>query len=391
MESPETRRVPEQAFTDDPFVDVQYNGTSYHLSQGVSAGLATLQPLQPVRRTRRSRNQASTSTNSFMGLSLEALQQQAAGISGNAPAVSRGRHIGENSRGRGRGIVAQDLSVHEIQQQLAQNTAIAVPRGRPAFDPLIHHRSRSPSPLQRYGDPNVQQLIQIDDEQDRRPGSPGGFELDQNVEQDNNPLAQPPQQGLPPAMLPVENENDDQYAVFNLGPMNIECSKCHALHFLCERKSDSSETNPKFGTCCLNGKITLPMLAQPPPELAALYFGRDPDSPHFLSKIRYYNSAFAMASLGVKIDRSVTGTGGPQVFKIQGGLYHNHGQLLPNEDGSVKYAQIYFFDFSEQQLDIREANNRTTQLKRHVLSKIQVCFLLRFNRSSTRLGCSLLP
>ena len=158
--------------------------------------------------------------------------------------------------------------------------------------------------------------------------------------------------------------------------MNVQCSKCHALHFMCEKLSKSSRINPKFGTCCLDGKVILPFLTAPPQELSDLYFGQDPDSSHFLNKIRYYNNAFAMASLGVKIDHSVTGAGGPQVFKIQGGLYHNHGQLLPNEDGSVKYAQIYFFDSSEQQLNARQANNMTSQLKHNVLDTIQVYMIL---------------
>jgi hypothetical protein len=64
------------------------------------------------------------------------------------------------------------------------------------------------------------------------------------------------------------------------------------------------------------------------------------------------------------------------VYKIQGGLYHNHGQLLPDDDGTVRYAQIYFFDSSEQQLDIRQQNNMTAHLKRNVLTTIQVFLFL---------------
>jgi hypothetical protein len=241
-------------------------------------------------------------------------------------------------------------------------------------NPPAYPRSRSSSPLQHLRNQVAAPLI--DDETALRPDTPdhqGGFEPEPDPELPENPLTIPLiQSNLSLAMQPIEDENLPHYAAIDLGKMDIQCSKCQAYHFLCERRAKSSKTNPKFGTCCLDGKVLFPMLQQPPRELNNLYFGIDPDSSHFLKKIRYYNNAFAMASLGVKIDHSVTGAGGPQVFKIQGGLYHNYGQLLPNEDGSAKYAQIYFFDSADKQLDIRQSNNFHTGLHHNVLHKIQV-------------------
>ena len=44
----------------------------------------------------------------------------------------------------------------------------------------------------------------------------------------------------------------------SLGPMDVQCPHCHALHFKCEKLTNSSVVNPKFGICCLQGQIQLP-------------------------------------------------------------------------------------------------------------------------------------
>ncbi|KAJ3924389.1 MAG: hypothetical protein NXY57DRAFT_878344, partial [Lentinula lateritia] len=85
-----------------------------------------------------------------------------------------------------------------------------------------------------------------------------------------------------------------------LGQMNVECPNCHALHWAAERLTKSSATKPIFGTCCKSGKLSLPMLQNPPQELQNLFDGTDFESKHFLDNIRSYNSAFAFVSLGLK-------------------------------------------------------------------------------------------
>jgi len=50
----------------------------------------------------------------------------------------------------------------------------------------------------------------------------------------------------------------------NLGPMNVECNHCHALHFDFEKLSTSTRANKRFGGCCLQGQIRLPPFREPP-------------------------------------------------------------------------------------------------------------------------------
>src|SRR5258707_1203313 len=120
------------------------------------------------------------------------------------------------------------------------------------------------------------------------------------------------------------------------------CNLCGALHWLAECLTSSSQVNPKFGRCCLHGKVVLPHLTRPPQTLELLLgscqdFLNNPiqlsqvqceRSKHFHQYIRSYNAAFAFVSLGYKPDEHVSGQGGPPVFKIRGTLSHCHGTLL---------------------------------------------------------------
>ena len=139
--------------------------------------------------------------------------------------------------------------------------------------------------------------------------------------------------------------------------MNVECPHCHALHFDCEKTSKSRRNRPIFGSCCLGGKVTLPFLKRPPGQLGHLFSGDHMHSDDFLNNARAFNNAFAFTSMGAKIDKSLNVGGAPPVFKIHGALYHQHSQILPHDNRSVKYAQIYFYQDPQQQLDQRMANN----------------------------------
>ena len=130
----------------------------------------------------------------------------------------------------------------------------------------------------------------------------------------------------------------------SLGSMTIECSNCHALHFLSEKLSLSGP--PKFGVCCLQGQVSLPPLPPFPTELRQLY--TDPrDQLEFKSNIRRYNSAFALTSLGVSVDHHTIQGPGPSSFKIHGELHHLMGSLLPGEGRQPAYAQLYIYDPQE--------------------------------------------
>jgi len=66
--------------------------------------------------------------------------------------------------------------------------------------------------------------------------------------------------------------------------------------------------------------------------------------------------AFAMTSVGVKIDNSVTRQSSSYCLKIQGELYYLTGAFLSHSDQTLMYVQIYILDTAEQ-LNIRRANN----------------------------------
>jgi len=112
----------------------------------------------------------------------------------------------------------------------------------------------------------------------------------------------------------------------------IICPHCYALHFDCEKLTSSRVNYPKFGMCCQQGQIQLPPL-QPFTGILHNYLTEDDYSlREFCNNIQQYNVVFAMTSVGVKIDNSVTRQSGPYCFKIQGELHHLTGALLSHSD-----------------------------------------------------------
>ena len=142
---------------------------------------------------------------------------------------------------------------------------------------------------------------------------------------------------------------------FSLGSMNVRCPDCGALHFESEKLTSSTCHVKKFGLCCLQGKVNLPDLHDPPEQMLRLL--RHVSNAPFREKIRQYNSAFAFTSVGVKLDESITRSSGPYAFKIHGGLYHRTGNLVPEEGQNASYAQLYILDPGEA-LNQRVENNR---------------------------------
>ena len=91
---------------------------------------------------------------------------------------------------------------------------------------------------------------------------------------------------------------------FSLGNMDVICPECGARHFDSEKLTSSTRCVKKFGICCLQGKVKLPNLSDPPDEMFHLL--RHVRNASFREKIRQYNAAFAFTSVGVKFDESVT-------------------------------------------------------------------------------------
>ena len=77
----------------------------------------------------------------------------------------------------------------------------------------------------------------------------------------------------------------------DLGRMTVLCDHCGAKHYLQERLPTSSRCNPRFGNCCLQGKVHLPPVEAPPAVLLNLYTSTDRAGKQFREKIRQYNCA----------------------------------------------------------------------------------------------------
>ena len=56
----------------------------------------------------------------------------------------------------------------------------------------------------------------------------------------------------------------------SLGPCNIICSSCEALHWIHERSYRSTIHNPLFFSCCQRGQIVLPSFPDAPEPLKSL-------------------------------------------------------------------------------------------------------------------------
>ncbi|KAG2211413.1 hypothetical protein INT45_006306, partial [Circinella minor] len=87
--------------------------------------------------------------------------------------------------------------------------------------------------------------------------------------------------------------------------MNSPCPSCGAQMWINERLTASSLTNPRFGLCCLSGKINLPIPRSPPQELLDLITNHNPTnalSVQFHTIIRAYNSLFASAPVCANYD-----------------------------------------------------------------------------------------
>jgi hypothetical protein len=177
------------------------------------------------------------------------------------------------------------------------------------------------------------------------------------------PLAAPARP-LPPACAPYQ----EPLQRHSLGPMDVECQHCHALHFDCEKLTKSTRAVSKFGSCCLEGQIRLPPFPQAPAALRDLLCGRSPLAKEFKANIQQYNATFGFTSLGVNVDHTVTHATGPYSFCIQGDLHHLSGALMPPPGQHAVFAQLYIHD-PLAQLRLREGSN--TNLNSVIMTQLQ--------------------
>ena len=135
----------------------------------------------------------------------------------------------------------------------------------------------------------------------------------------------------------------------------------------CQAKKFKSEPP---GLCCNNGKLKLNQLDPLPQELLKYTTGDTPQSRHFLSNIRKYNSCFQMTSFGAT--SVINQPGFQSTFTVQGQIYHRAGSLLPLPNQQPKFLQLYFIGNDQVETDQRCANNSGT--RREIVSDLQQMF-----------------
>lgn len=144
-----------------------------------------------------------------------------------------------------------------------------------------------------------------------------------------------------------------------IGAMDKVCRYCHALKY----------KNETPGMCCSSGKTVLPPLQVPPEPLLSLVSDTHPDSAHFLSNIRKYNSCFQMTSFGAtKIHRENF----MPTFRVQGQIYHQIGSLLPAPNDEYKYLQIYFMGDSDDDNQVQQRQNFNAGTNQRIVANLQV-------------------
>lgn len=146
----------------------------------------------------------------------------------------------------------------------------------------------------------------------------------------------------------------------DISKMEYICFNCSSLMWKHELHNGSLGINATFSTYCMQGKIVLPPLHEPPDILKKFLTDDSPQAKHFRKNIRGFNSSLAFASLGVKED--LLQSHSPYTFRISGSVYHRIGHLFPSEGKSPKFAQIYIYD-TENELHNRIQWNKALDLE----------------------------
>jgi hypothetical protein len=119
---------------------------------------------------------------------------------------------------------------------------------------------------------------------------------------------------------------------------------CGALVWYGERTENFQKALlPKVSICCMKGKISIPLLIEPPRLLQNLFNRVDPRSSAFISNIRSYNNMFSFTSMGGHVESRGNDGRGPPQFVISGQNYHRIGSLLPQEGHRPKFCQLYIY------------------------------------------------
>ncbi|XP_058729137.1 uncharacterized protein LOC131601360 [Vicia villosa] len=249
----------------------------------------------------------------------------------------------------------RELNIHTMS--LAQSTANVTPRARNVFTteaPVVEIGMERNHPVNN----KVSSVSQSTNNHHRRtettcpiftPTTNMDFNSDSDNDSDYDPFADDNCSESDEYEAPFSiNDNATRYSeeYYDIGSPLIECSYCKAMMWYQERMHKSTHSaNPKFMMCCGNGKVELPILRNPPEQLAKLLFDHDNTvSRKFQQHIRLYNMMFAFTSPGAKFDNRFNDGRGPPTMRIQGQTCHRIRSLLPPQGGKPKFAQLYIYD-----------------------------------------------
>ncbi|XP_074373334.1 uncharacterized protein LOC141713698 [Apium graveolens] len=149
----------------------------------------------------------------------------------------------------------------------------------------------------------------------------------------------------------------EEYA--SLGGPTAICSKCHARIWKEERVNKNvTKGCPIFSLCCMKGAVRLPPIPPTPEYLLDLYNDKK-RGPTLYRLIRLYNTIFAFTSTGGNIDHSINNGRAPYVYRLNGQNHQVFGSLIPNDNESPKFCQLYIYDA------INEVDNRLRWVSVH--------------------------
>ncbi|XP_055960816.1 uncharacterized protein LOC126682230 isoform X2 [Mercurialis annua] len=149
---------------------------------------------------------------------------------------------------------------------------------------------------------------------------------------------------------------------WNFGRPTCICKYCGAILWFQERTLKSKIVkDPKFSLCCMEGRVQLPLLHDPPLFLKNLLNGVDRQkTKHYMQNIRMYNAMFSFTSMGGRIDCDINMKRGPFIFRLNGQNFHLIGSLAPTVGKKPSFAQLYIHDTEN------EIQNRVTHFKNKV-------------------------
>ena len=155
----------------------------------------------------------------------------------------------------------------------------------------------------------------------------------------------------------------------SIGTMSKVCK-----HETCKAKlffhQDTKAGEPE-GMCCGKGKVPNLIPKVPPEPLRTLLQDSSKEAKDFRKLSRAYNSAFQMTSFGAgKIVRE--GNFMP-TYKVQGQVHHTIGSLLPLQNETHKFLQLYFVGRSQAQAEGRQSaiSNMSKNTQIELILKLQ--------------------